>query len=1304
LALVAELGLASIETAAVDTVCDSIEISDEEKDDIDAAFQASMAIASEEHLTDLVHTICPVPTRGRTARSADTILSQDEISEIAKDISENGILRPLIALLRRLIVAQGSRAVAAAKLYLNLTRITAPLGVAMFDGFAFGDVLQLCNRIRRMCFVAGDGRKRKARKQKKRDADSDDDSDEEENDCPDDNQIGVDSLLQLVTDAANMFQNAVSIGSFFEVARQTAETAAQIAVALAASSQNSDLLRATTALLRTVGAARESSALTMHAAMPALLLGDASKAGSPGKWTLEVRSSVLAAVVETAQSANGSAVLIWLQHLCTNAPEKSELRTLAVEAAVAVARALSWKTQVEFCDFVKALGASGKPGHRQIALDAAAALLNAGLALDQASQEGVSSPALRVELVEEAEAIENQDEIAQMPSPSPREPTRTGLDLGETLLHLMLHRTKDKAPGVRCKALAVITAMLKLAGSKLPWSLVRTSFHIGGVAQNSTSLQTPRSTPQEAPDTADLGLALSDALVRRIGDSKPMVRKAALQCLNSLALCSGPLRCIFSTRQYLDAFVQRTCDGSAACRKDALKAIHSMLCAPGGANPMVAAAWSEAVLPSVLDAEQSVQDYAVQLVYGALIEPGHQGHDLMQENEDTATFWALMGTLPPGLFRYLEHACEAIAKKGNLSKKLSEGLQHALASMDGDAEASPRLGGLWQLLEALAPHAQDTIASHWCVNMWRRMSTPCVAPFALRLLRVISTVVSLLPEADATWLRSDISLRCTAGPSAVPKPHCEASREMLRIVAALHAEGDVGWAEAALGRLLEQVQGRLTDVFDNTSISTVSLALFQAGELVQLFGLSTDATPKQGRLQEQMAVLAQRCVGGESDTKMPAEVRAHAFAALGKLCLFDAGLARRCAPTFVRELHTATEASVRNNVLVVMCDLCRRHTALVDQHVPALATRLCDPNVTVRRHTLALLSHLIHLDYLKLKGSTFYYLLLPLADNDEGIRQLALSCLNSLMKRKDTQGTSVACSHFVEACFFLNSCTSHHVYNQFDSEHGESLSRHLSEATHGDRTRRRHDVYKVLLKSMADEHKFILAGKIAQDVLDPLVDGVLPLQETKEVLRDVLWVLGSKEICLSASKGKTSDEDGDQDGHHDGGATSGAPAANAAAIAKGKFIGKIARKNLVENVVPIMIALKAILERQHSPLVGKLMVCLREVLSQYKSEAADLFAADPRLASEIEYDMRRPLTPAPVNGLTTPSSRSAMKANSRRRSSMTPHSRCITPASKVGGDTVSMPSPASTGAAVKQWNVVPTPGQPSAAVVVGDVE
>lgn len=231
-------------------------------------------------------------------------------------------------------------------------------------------------------------------------------------------------------------------------------------------------------------------------------------------------------------------------------------------------------------------------------------------------------------------------------------------------------------------------------------------------------------------------------------------------------------------------------------------------------------------------------------------------------------------------------------------------------------------------------------------------------------------------------------------------------------------------------------------------------------------------------------------------------------------------------------------------------------------------------------------------------------------------------------------------------------------------------------------------VYRVLLDSMADEHKFIVAGKLAQDVLDPVIDGVLPLAETKGVVADVLWILGCKEIRLSAARGKAGEDDGELGANDNNSA--GVSATAAVSIAKGKFISKIARKNLVENIVPIMIALKATLQKEHSPLVGKLMHCLREVLTQYKSEAADLFAADPRLASEIEYDMRRPLTPAPINRMATPSSLSATKANARR-SSMTPRSRCVTPASKTMRDTISMQSPANS-AAAKQWNVVPTPG------------
>ena len=99
-----------------------------------------------------------------------------------------------------------------------------------------------------------------------------------------------------------------------------------------------------------------------------------------------------------------------------------------------------------------------------------------------------------------------------------------------------------------------------------------------------------------------------------------------------------------------------------------------------------------------------------------------------------------------------------------------------------------------------------------------------------------------------------------------------------------------------------------------------------------------------------------------------------------------------------------------------------------------------------------------------------------------------------------------------------------------------------------------------------------------------------------------------------------------------------------------------------------------------------------KVVAQYKAETADLFAADPRLASEIEFDMRRPLTPAPAN-MMTPSSRGS-SAKARRH--MTPGSRAriATPASKRSTDKVVLPSPRDGEiGAVRQWNVVPTPGK-----------
>ena len=48
----------------------------------------------------------------------------------------------------------------------------------------------------------------------------------------------------------------------------------------------------------------------------------------------------------------------------------------------------------------------------------------------------------------------------------------------------------------------------------------------------------------------------------------------------------------------------------------------------------------------------------------------------------------------------------------------------------------------------------------------------------------------------------------------------------------------------------------------------------------------------------------------------------------GKLCLQNEDLAKQCIAALARELETSSDPAIRNNVTVVMCDLCVRSVLL----------------------------------------------------------------------------------------------------------------------------------------------------------------------------------------------------------------------------------------------------------------------------------------------------------------------------------------------------------------------------------------
>merc|ERR1719193_2565489 len=71
------------------------------------------------------------------------------------------------------------------------------------------------------------------------------------------------------------------------------------------------------------------------------------------------------------------------------------------------------------------------------------------------------------------------------------------------------------------------------------------------------------------------------------------------------------------------------------------------------------------------------------------------------------------------------------------------------------------------------------------------------------------------------------------------------------------------------------------------------------------------------------------------------------------------------------------------------------------------------------------------------------------------------------------------------------------------------------------------------------------------------------------------------------------------------------------------IISQVVKRNVIENIVPILIAMKHKLEEARSPLMKHLLLYLKEVLKDYKNEVKEILAGDKQLAKEIDFDLRR---------------------------------------------------------------------------------
>ncbi|XP_016136259.1 condensin-2 complex subunit D3-like [Sinocyclocheilus grahami] len=147
------------------------------------------------------------------------------------------------------------------------------------------------------------------------------------------------------------------------------------------------------------------------------------------------------------------------------------------------------------------------------------------------------------------------------------------------------------------------------------------------------------------------------------------------------------------------------------------------------------------------------------------------------------------------------------------------------------------------------------------------------------------------------------------------------------------------------------------------------------------------------------------------------------------------------------------------------------------------------------------------------------------------------------------------------------------------------------------------------------KHLYTLGAASLHCPFTSFVDSELPLDsDSSELLSDTFDILSLKEMKLTAMSGPAAGEEPQEDEM--------AMAKAVLQVAQKKLVSQVQKRNFVENVIPIIISLKNMLEEQHSPVLKHLMAYLQVTMQDYRSEVKELFAADEQLTAEVEYNLK----------------------------------------------------------------------------------
>ncbi|XP_077526368.1 condensin-2 complex subunit D3-L-like isoform X1 [Haemaphysalis longicornis] len=759
-----------------------------------------------------------------------------------------------------------------------------------------------------------------------------------------------------------------------------------------------------------------------------------------------------------------------------------------------------------------------------------------------------------------------------------------------------MQRCNDKAATVKTKALSVLASVTSHPPEH--WvPLLRVS------------------TPVEPADEgAGVQVAVEDdrlaqlmaMLKYRAEDPKVNVRKAALSLLQNVLCASGD----FIKQEYVEILRESCLDLALLVRKQALQALTCCL----QAHPEeTLRQWLAGALPLVVDTEDSVMEKAVEAIDILILKPLCRP----SRGANTTLAWNLLAQVSQGPFReHHKYLQQAVLQLHRGQKIRTSQLQHLKSHVGGPNDAS-----VWLLLSKLAlccDLGQGKFALSYWKQQWEGERGPTASTETLNhVLAVLRKVSRQLPPSAVPELIGDLEaqLQQLSLPTEIIPGAVQCLYSLKRSVQPKCPE--VG--ERAVEIWCKQALGKCQAFLSKTLAAGGDLEAQEEQLVRHLVLLGEAAQPAPRTVSRQLHHLVQSCFAGAEDKgdrrmlrgggcpQVTRLVHAHAVIVMGSLSLQNEKLAKSAVPTMVNALASSADPMVRANLVVVLTDMCKRYALLVDPYLPAVTRCLKDPVRAIRSLVLTCLLQLLEQDFLKLHGRLFCRLLSVLTDQEAEVRELAEFGLVECVGRRQPH---IFYQRFVECMCYLNG------YSGGGQAEGIVETSERDRQLFGAGREERLAQYRFLLLNMTDEDRFKLTLDLTRSVLMPCAEepSSTPGMEEQcpEMLHDALWVLCSQEIKLQSIAKAAEDAAQEED-----------PTRASLQVIHRAVLSNAVRVNLVENVIPVVIALKNKLEAAQSPLLRSLLVFLRDLMRDYKSEVNEMLAADKKLASEVAFDLRR---------------------------------------------------------------------------------